>query len=355
MRINEDKLKNEIYKLSRDFYKIKSFTDYRVKSSTIAVLYEAYTNLTGEVLDINIPEINYYIEKMYKLPHYMDEIMDEYFNNQKEHNKLSGNVLSTYNRSRFKEYNLEKGTSKINKQKQIELIRDFLNDLSPSIYKEFNYLIMNNLIDDIYKPIDSNVTYFDHYKAKPYIMIEKSDNIFDVDVLMHELGHAYAIKMLENKSREQSLTFTRSYHEMISMYMELSFQDYLKKNHLYLRDAYILENSFYTYMYYYFSALKACNKLKDDDTLCIHHMEYIDEAFIYSYGHYLALRVHDKKMKDEAGVNEALNDFLSYQGLLTYDEQLSLFGLNRDNLNDMKVLKKRLNNHTEELKKYIKD
>lgn len=355
MRIDEDKLKNEIYKLSKEFYKTKSFTDYRLKASTIVVLYQAYANLTGEVLDINIPELSYYNEKMYKIPHYLDEILDEYFINQKEHNKLSGNVLSTYNRSGFKDYNLEEGTSKINKKKQIELINDFLTDLNPKIYKEFNYLVMNNLIDDIYKPIDSNVTYFNHYKTKPYIMIEKLDNIFDIDVLMHELGHAYAIKNLENRSKEQSLTFTRSYHEMISMYMELSFQEYLKKNHLYLRDAYIIENSFYTYMYYYFNALKVCNKLKDDDSLCIHQMEYIDEAFIYSYGHYLALRIHEKSIKDKEGTNNALNDFLTYQGLLTYDEQLNLFGLNRDNLNDMKVLKKRLKNHTEELKKYIKD
>ena len=38
MRIDEDKLKNEIYKLSKEFYKTKSFTDYRLKASTIVVL-----------------------------------------------------------------------------------------------------------------------------------------------------------------------------------------------------------------------------------------------------------------------------------------------------------------------------
>lgn len=355
MRIDEKELKLEFNKLLKDFYKVRSYTDYRLKIISALVLSQSYNELTGKTLDLSVPNIDYYDDKLILKPGYLDEILDEYFNNQREHNKLSGKIIGTFHRADFKDYNLEQGTSKISKKRQYELINEFLLDLNPNIHKEFNSLLMNKRIDSTQKYYETNATYFNYYKGNAYVMVDKLENIYDVDILMHELGHAYAIKRLENKSKVQSLNFTRSYHELISMYMELCFQDYLKKNHIYLKDAYLIENSFYTYMYYYFLSLKSVNNIKDDESLCINDMEFIEEAFIYAYGHYLAMRIHENSMKDREGTNEALNDFLSYQGLLSYDEQLNLFGLNRENLNDMKVLKKRLNTHKEEIKNYIKD
>ena len=353
MNIDEEQLKNEIDKLLKDFYRIKSANEYRLKISSLNVLADAYENLTGEELDLDVPSIDVYLKNFEKVRSYLDEILEEYFCNQKEHNRLTGKIISTYTRSGFKSYNLEKNTSKLSRKKQLELINEFLLDFNPKICDLFNYLLMNNLISDN-NTYDDNVTYFYHAKSKPYVMVESLNNVFDIDVLMHEIGHAYSIKMLENKSKTQSLNFTRNYYEMYSTYMELAFQDYLKKNHIKLRDAYILENSFFTYLFHYATLLKSCNECRIFEDFYMDDIEYINQAFAYGYGHYISLRVFDKYLSDKEGINDALNDFLSYQGLLTYDEQLNLFGLNRENLKDMKVLKKKLEMHNSGIKNYIK-
>lgn len=355
MRIDSEVIKKEADKIAKDLYKTKSLMDYRIKLSTLYVLEEAYENVVGEELEHEIPVFDFYMEKMPQYDSYLYEILGDYLINKKEHNALTGKIISTYHRSGFVECDMETATTKISRKNQLELINEFLFDLNPDIQKQFNYMHMNNLIDTEEKEYESNNTYYVFSKAKPYVLVDKCENIFDIDVLMHEIGHAYSIKKLENKSRIQMLNFSKTYYEMFSEYMELCFQDYLKKNYLYPRDAYIIENSYYSYLYYHSYALKKCEKVIENSGItCDDTLDYINQAFIYTYGEYLAMRIHEKRLNDKEGTEEALNDFLSYQGLLTYDEQLNLFGLNRDNLKDMKVLKKRLSNHEVGLRRYIK-
>ena len=353
MRIKEETIIKDIKEIERGLYRVKSYSDFSVKVSTLLTLADTYNALTNDKIEIHIPNNKFYLTKLNNSKGYIEYILDEYFDNKKEHNKLAGKILGAFHRSNFNSFELEEGTTKINSKVITELIDAFLIDLDPNMRKEFNYLLMNGLIDSDYKEQDTNITFFNFFKSKPYILIDKLENIFDIDVLMHELGHAYSLKMIENKSYNQSLSFTKQYYEMYSIYVELCFQEFLKKNHIFTKDALILENSFYTYMYTYFKGIKECNDIKDDYTLNTRDMETIKDAFIYSYGHYLAMLLHEKRMDDKEGIEEALNDFLSYQGLLSYDEQLKLFDLNRDKLNDMKVLKKRLKSHNEEISKHI--
>ena len=215
-------------------------------------------------------------------------------------------------------------------------------------------MLMNGLIDTENRKTNNNVTYSDCFNLKSYIIVEQLDNLYDIDVLMHELGHVYSSRMNDSKSKIQSIKHTRHFYEMFSLYMELCFIDYLKKNHILERDTAIVENSFYTFMYTYFYQLKLFNSIEDDGYL---HHEYtgdLFDAFIYGYGHYLSMLIHERQLSDKEGTIEMLDDYLSYQGLMTYDEQLKHFSLNRDKLKDMKVLKKRLEEHNKLLDKHIK-
>lgn len=353
MRINEETIIKDIKEIERELYRVKSYSDFCVKVSTLLTLSDTYNALTNDKIEIHIPNNIYYLTKLNNSRGYIEYILDEYFNNRKEHNRLAGKVLGTFHRSNFNSLELEEGTSIISNKVIMELIDAFLIDLNPNMRKEFNYLLMNGLIDDTFKEQGTNITFFNFFKSKPYILVDKLENIFDIDVLMHELGHAYSLKMVENKSYNQSLWFTKQYYEMYSIYVELCFQEFLKKNHVFTKDALVIENSFYTYMYTYFKDIKESNDIKDDYTLNTYSMETIKDAFIYSYGHYLAMLLHEKRMNDKEGTEDRLNDFLSYQGLLSYDEQLKLFDLDRDKLNDMKVLKKRLKTHNEDISKHI--
>lgn len=353
MIIKEETIINDIKEIERELYRVKSFSDFSLKVSTLLTLADIYNALTNDRIEIHIPNNKFYLTKLNNSKGYIEYILDEYFNNRKEHNRLAGKILGTFHRSNFNSFELEEGTNKVSNKVIMELIDAFLIDFNPNMRKEFNYMLMNGLIDTSLKEQLTNITFFNFYASKPYILVDKLETIFDIDILMHELGHAYSLKMVENKSKEQSLSFTKQYYEMFSLYIELCFQEFLKKNHVFTKDALVIENSFYTYMYAYFKGIKECKDFEDDYSLNTVDMETIKDAFIYSYGHYLAMLLHEKRTINKEGTEDVLNDFLSYQGLLSYDEQLKLFDLDRDKLNDMKVLKKRLQIHNEEISKHI--
>ena len=350
--IDDKKLLNEINNIQKNFYRVKSYTDYLVLYEKISHLSILYRQLTGIELDIIIPNINNYYLKIDERKFNSDESLEQYYFNQKEHNKLSGKVLGTFNRSGINFSILDRDTSKISLAKQIELINAFLYDLNPKMQVLFNNMLKNNLIDN--SPVGlpeglGGVTFFD-YETKEYILLKNSNRIKFVDYLMHELGHAYSYKMLENKSRKQQFSFGDTFFEMPSTFMELCFQDFLKRNHVYEEDRLKLQIDYFYKMHFFFFFLKNCKYVTLLDSDNIRRMHY---SYIYSYGYYLSMLIHEDKLKDKESTLERLDDYLSYQGLLDRDEQLKIFGLDRDKLKDMKVLKKRLESHNNDVDAYL--
>jgi len=352
MHINKEKLEKEIKEVSNSLYRSKSLSDYNCKLNTLLMLCNLYKDLSYDDIKITVPSIKEYNAYLYKKQGALDYTLDAYFFDRKEHSHLSGKVLTTYNRSGFYDRGGEHSTRKIDDKTKFELINDFLGDYDKRVQKQFNYMQMNGLIDTNAKDIIDCATYSIFDKSKSYILLDKFKSIYDIDILMHELGHAYSFSVISNRSKSQSMTYHKSYYEMYSMYMELSFQEFLKKNHIFLKDALLTENNYYAFMYYYFNFLKNSNEIEDDDTLTFDDMEYIKNAFIYSYGYYIALLVHEKSMSDKEGTKERLDDYLAYQGLIDYDKQLEILGLTRDGLKNMKVLRKRLKTHVEDIEKY---
>lgn len=351
--IDDKKILNEINEIQKNFYRVKSYTDFLLLYNKISNLSILYRQLTGIELDISFPNINNYYSKVDLRKFNSDESLEQYYFNQKEHNKLSGKILSTFNRSGINFSILDKDTSKISREKQIELINAFLYDLSPKILELFNTMTKNGLIDNSPALLPEGiggVTFFD-YGDKEYILLKESNRIKFVDYLMHELGHAYSYKMLENKSRKQQFSFGDTFFEMPSTFMELCFQDFLKRNHILEEDRLKLQIDYYYKMHFFFNNLKNCKYVTVLDFDNIRKMHY---SYVYSYGYYLAMLIHEDKLKDKEATLERLDDYLSYQGLLDRDEQLKIFGLDRDKLKNMKVLKKRLDSHNKDINTYLK-
>ena len=349
MTIDKNKLKKEILDLSRELYRTKSYTDFKNKYYTLEVLSEVYQTVGDDILEIIVPNNEDYARLFARMESALDYNLDAYFDDRKFHSSLSGKVLGTYNRTGFHDAKGEYRTTKVNKINKLELINDFLSDYDKRVQKEFNFMHMNNLIETESEYVDDAQTYFIFDKNKSYIIVPSCNNLFDIDVLMHELGHAYTLRVLESRGKKQALEEYKSYYELYPMHMELSFQEYLKRNGM-KRDSILIENNYLSFMYYYFSFLRESAKFNDDETLDISNMNYIKNAFIYSYAYYIALLLHEKN-SDKDSLKSRFDDFLSYQGLIDYDKQLEILGLTKDGLKDMKVLKKKISVHTSELEK----
>ena len=341
--IDELEILDKINRIQKDFYRTKSLTDFKLQYDALGHLINLYYNLTGERLPFIVPNINGYLNRNWE----NNETLEEYFKNQKEHNELASKVLSTFNKSDFDYlYYIDK-FSKISNNKLNELICEFLLSFNPKILTLYEKINRSGMIEYNSKNYGRNggATIYD-FNEQTYIVMNAAKDISRITPILHELGHAYAFHMLDNKSKKQKLKWYATYYEMPSSLMEIALNDFMRKNHILMCDTTLIRNIYLRRIEWYFEKLKKLNdKSKVDD---------IRTSFVYSYGYYLSLLISDKVQEDKDVILRQFDDYLSYQGLLNYDEQLELFGLDRNKLKDMEVLEKRLDEHNDGVKKYVK-
>lgn len=157
--------------------------------------------------------------------------------------------------------------------------------------------------------------------------------------------------MLDVRSKKQLNNSNITYYESISHYMELCLFEYLKKNHIYLSDTLINENYYYSRMKEYFEMFKTFEQIKsterDNDVLIS-----ISNYYTYSYGILIVTYLHERYLENPIEVKKDIDNYLFYQGLLDKEKELDVIGLSYEELNNAKVLSKRLQNHSENYRKY---
>lgn len=352
MRINIDKLRDEIYKVANDLYRAKSFTDYKSKVISFLSLYQTYIDLTGTPLDLSVLDNKFYVPYLKQKPGHLKETTATYFDNQSMHTELANVILITFQLNDFLDLNRELSETIIPKKKQLDIVRGFLSDFDIRLYNHFNHMLESGLIDDSGDKLDTNTTYFVCALDKSYSVVDNCKRIDELSTLMHEVAHSYVQSDSLIRSRKQALEFHKSFYELYSMYTEYSFHNYLKKNHIYIRDALLTENAHYSALRAYSSTLNKCGQIGKDTFIDTDDLSFIVDAYEYTYALYLGLLLHEKSLSDKEGITERIDDFIAYQGLLDYDKQLEILGFTRDNIKDGKILSKRLKEHNNNLRKY---
>lgn len=350
VRIDEQKVLEEIKKLQRDRKNITSLTGYYYSTLDIYNLMHIYKELTGEGLRISMARNPKYHRYMGKYMGMIDTDAYFYFLNQQEHTILSDSVLNTFEENNFIYYG-RKDQMRLSEKEFFEIIKDFFGTYDERLYKLLNHALDRGLIDMRSETRYSATTHMRVTSDNHYILMPNCLNTEGLLMLSHELAHLDSHVVLDVRSKKQLVDTFTTYYESYSHYMEQCLLEYLKQNHILLKDTAVNENNYYSWMRGYFEELNVCQELRsgeeDVDVLML-----ISSAYQYSYGMLIGTLLHERYKMDSAGTKKDIDNFLFNQGLVDKDTELEQLGLSKEELKSPKVLAKRLQNHNEFYKKH---
>lgn len=354
MRIDKEELLKEIDELKRKQYRVKSVTDYLYTQLDFITSSQVYESIGGKVKEKSEIIIPYYDEKTKNNLFLMSFIpIYYYFSTQEYCNELSNNALTEFENSSFVDYWMVESLKRLSEKEFLEILREFLSSFDMRLFNTFENALNNKIIDlDTKKGENQNETYAKFLNNKHYVLLDIKRDVFGLSVLSHELAHLYTFNELSRRSKKQLLYNGVSFNEMYSTFLEFSFVDFLKKNHILMRDAVIAENELFAQYGQMMCSLKDCSNF-DQSESDWDILQYIKKSYIYSYGYAIALLLHDRYLEDPKDVMKRLDNFIFSQGLLPIDEQLDVLGLTNEDLIDTKVLGKRLQKHNQDMKKYV--
>lgn len=119
---------------------------------------------------------------------------------------------------------------KMSTKKQCELMKPYLSQISPSLFKAFEYMEKNNLYDIAYsdtKKDEAFTTILTQY-LEPYLYSQQGFNFYDMMTLIHEFGHFHGfyvnyldgndysnLDLAEIHSQALELLYTKFYKKML--------------------------------------------------------------------------------------------------------------------------------------------
>lgn len=348
LRIDENKILNEIRILLERRDKITSLTEYNYSTLDIYNLMYIYTELTREKLRISMHNNQKLARYMRKYVGVIDTNVYFYFLNQDEHTELSKNVIDIFEKSNFIYYG-RRNANKLNEKEFFEIERDFLGTYDDRLLKIFDDAVKRGLIDMRGKNKSTATTFMRMCSNNHYILMPSGYDIEGLVILSHELGHLHSHEVLDVRSKKQLNDTFMTYYESYSHYMEQCLFEYLKNNHIYLQDTAINENNYYSWMQGHFEELNMCKDIRKDEE-DIDLLMLISSAYPYSYGMLIGTLLHERYLENAVETKKDIDNFLFSQGLLDKNKELEVLGLNKEDLNNSKILSKRLQKHNEFIK-----
>jgi len=354
MRINEEKLLREIKELQRNQFRTKSLTSYAYNEIEIESIRDIYERIMGKKLDIKTLENPYYkVRDKDHLVGYAQIPAYLYFQNQKECTSLATKVLDTFEEEEFYDALMVDALRTLKEKEILEILRDFLGTYDERLLKLFNELYDNECIDLANeKTYDMSITRAKFTSDETYIIVGRDLTIYSAESICHELGHARSVKEFHRRCKKQLYCDQVSYFEMYPTFLELTFIDYLKKNRILMRDTTIMENEVFASIYSFFQDLENASNFtveeRDYDII-----SYIKKAYIYSYGFIIALLLHERYLESPNEIKKLLDNYIFSSGLILPDEQLEMLDITKEDMMDTKILRKRLQKHNEDIKKYV--
>lgn len=225
---------------------------------------------------------------------------------------------------------------------------------------------------------------------KSYIVLSSRNEKLDLqklEYLAHELGHAVENKHLLNKHNNEFFDYKNLvFSEIASTFYEYEFLRYLQKNRIGLRDANNLVNTKNITTLSFLNEIKSFTvdsvEIDGDTYLALNDeyyvidnknierifkkensndMAYVEFKFydplIYGLGGYIALHLSEIKKQDPKEFKKMWNNFLSMRTLMSYEDALRLFNINKEDFLSGRVIepivKNDFNTYTKQLKKQL--
>lgn len=183
-----------------------------------------------------------------------------------------------------------------------------------------------------------------------YILINNHGSVDDLATLIHELGHAYTYRLFNNESLDRFYSFNNNYlTETFSLFLEILFIDYLKKNNINKEDAILSENMYLKYIENRFKKVLELCKMDKIDKIVSKDETILINALIYSYGATTGIELCEHYKEDPKYTKENIRFFLSSLGKYSSEELLDILKIKEEDLHSCKTLIKRLNKHKKEI------
>lgn len=349
MDIDIIKLEDKIEDLLSKVPSAKSVTENKYLVISLRTLNALYNDLTGNYYKVSILGNHFYNKyidgESKKL---INTRINTCFSNGAFNSKLAYRLLKIYYNTDFLDYMALCCEEELRLKEFIDIIYSFA-----SSYDEKFYKIAHEMITDEKVSIknDSRCSTLNSiYDGDNYILISGPCKIEAAGSLIHELGHVYCHKMLDNRSKSQLYNDELSFYEFYSEFVEMLFYDYVRENNIKRRDALFSENAMLASLEYYLVDLYDAYLLKDNLSDDEDTLDIVSDAYEYSYGIVLATYMANRYYEDREDVRTRCNEFMYMQGLNDSTKELNTLGITKDELLSGHALEKRLVRHNSDMK-----
>lgn len=349
MDIDIIKLENKIEDLLSKVPGAKSVTEYKYLVISLRTLNALYNDLTGNYYKVSILGNHFYNKyidgESKKL---INTRINTCFSDGAFNSKLAYRLLKIYYNTDFLDYMASYSEEELRLKDFIDIVYSFA-----SSYDEKFYKIAHEMITDEKVSIknDSRCSTLNSiYDGDNYILISGPCKIEAAGSLIHELGHVYCHKMLDNRSKSQLYNDELSFYEFYSEFVEMLFYDYVRENNIKRRDALFSENAMLASLEYYLVDLYDAYLLKDNLSDDKDTLDIVSDAYEYSYGIVLATYMANRYYEDKEDVRTRCNEFMYMQGLNNSTKELNTLGITKDELLSGHALEKRLVRHNSDMK-----
>ena len=348
MDIDIIKLENKIEDLLSKVPSAKSVTEYKYLVASLENLNDLYNDLTGsyyKVSTLGNRFYNKYIDGESKKT--FNTTINTCFSDSAFNSKLAYRLLKIYYNTDFLDYMALCCEEELRLKDFIDIIYSFASSYDEKFYKIAHEMITDEKIS--IKSNCENYTLNSIYDGDNYILISGPCKIEAAGSLIHELGHVYCHRMLDNRSKSQLYNDDKSFYEFYSEFVEMLFYDYVRENNIKRRDALFSENAMLASLEYclvdLYDAYELRNLSINEDTLDI-----VSDAYEYSYGIVLATYMANRYYEDKEDVRTRCNEFMYMQGLNDSTKELNTLGITKDELLSGHALEKRLVRHNSDMK-----
>lgn len=321
-------------------------------------LLRLYTESYDE-LSLLLEYYEYKIEtlpKLYKIDsNACFNICDNFIKDIEFHKDISNKILDIFDNSDYTYYNLQKD-NKINKKYMKELILDFYKSIDKNIYN----FVLNEINDNILDiEIDNNLSgacYNIESISRSYLYLGKSYNKNDISfmlTLVHEIAHAIENKLLYSHGISNS--YYPIYSEVISLFFEDLFLDYLKNNYIFEKERIFRINvTLEEDCAYYFDNINQICNLYDNNIeyAYLNIWKNIDEfidSIKYGYGYLISKYFLYLYRRDKQYCMRKFYNFIYSQKIV---EDVNLY--NSLNIDNYKFIIDYIEENNKDIKKYIK-
>ena len=348
MDIDIIKLEDKIEDLLSKVPSAKSVTEYKYLVISLRTLNALYNDLTGNYYKVSTLGNHFYNK-------YIDSESKKLFNTRINicfsdssfNSKLAYRLLKIYYDTDFLDYMASCSEEKLRLKDFIDIVYSFASSYDEKFYKIAHEMITDEKIS--VKNDSRCSTLNTIYDGDNYILISGPFKIESAGSLIHELGHVYCHRMLDNRSKSQLYNDELSFYEFYSEFVEMLFYDYVRENNIKRRDALFSENAMLASLEYYlvdlYDAYELRNISVDEDTL-----DVVNDAYEYSYGIVLAMYMANRYYEDKKDVITRCNEFMFMQGLNDSTKELNTLGITKDELLNGHALEKRLVRHNSDMK-----